>query len=135
MGINKAQNQLENKFANTIATLKRQIEELKTSAVLGNSMLSGHGFFVIGASASGTDTVTFSRAFSELPDVIVTFGGDTTGSTTYGSGGNNVKGPVSIKAVDITLTTFDVYIHSSDATPWLSGDVVFYQWFARGKLA
>lgn len=107
-----------------------------TIAVGGNAyqgpiIQRGSGVFSQGASANKSATVTFPTAFSAAPIVLVTYGGDNANvSVSYGSGGNNVKGPVTAKAHTITTTTFVAQVHTADGTSWGATDNVFYQWIA-----
>lgn len=94
------------------------------------------GWGVISAAASQvTETITFGVTFAQRPIVVAVWGGDHETSTTYGDGGNNVKGLATCKAEAITTTTFDIRIRTTDGTSWGADDGVFYQWFAIGELA
>jgi hypothetical protein len=101
----------------------------------GNTViLTGNGF-ASAAAAQVTETVPFGVTFLQRPIVIATWGGDSSGASTYGSGGNNVKGLATCKAETITTTGFDIRIRTTDGTAWAGTDVVFYQWIAIGEIA
>ena len=87
---------------------------------------------VIGAASNGSSAISFGHTYATAPIVILTYGGDATSATTYGSGSNTVKGPVACKAVDITTTGFNVFWHTSDGTSWSAGNVVFAQFMVIG---
>ncbi len=103
-------------------------------ATSGAGVQAGWGYMQ-GAASQLVTTVTFPQAFSSLPIVTATWGGDNAASGAYGAGGNNVKGLATCKAEAITATTFDVRIRTTDGTSWGAGDFVFYQWVAVGTLA
>lgn len=94
---------------------------------------SGEGFIVNDTGANTiSETVTFPSAFSFIPIVVATFGGDHGSSTTYGAGGNNVSGRVHIKAHTISTTGFTVQLHNGEGVNFSSGNS-FYQWIAIGN--
>lgn len=86
----------------------------------------------IGAAAHIEIAVTFGHTYVTAPIVVPAFGGDNASASTYGSGGNNIKGPVACKATDITTTGCNIWIHSSDGTSWSAGNTVFAQFLVIG---
>lgn len=116
------------------STVLRQDDTTNTYKAGNAVTLTGWGVMTIGAAANASETVTFGITFAQRPIVVLSFGGDAASATTYGSGGNTVKGPVASKAHTITTTNFVAQIHSSDGTSWSAGNTVFYQWIAIGEL-
>lgn len=94
-------------------------------------ILTGWGVIAMGGVATGTEVVTFDSAFTSIPIVTLTYGGDNASSTTYGSGSINLKQAYG-GAVSLTTTTFTAYIRSADGTNWPGGAQAFYQWTAIG---
>lgn len=94
-------------------------------------ILTGWGVIAVGGVATGTEVVTFNSAFTSIPIVTLTYGGDHASSTTYGSGGINLKQAFG-GAILLTTTTFTAYIRSADGSNWPGGAQVFYQWTAIG---
>jgi hypothetical protein len=112
------------------------LEQLNTTnGYKHNSViLTGWGIFAQGAAANKSEAVTFGITFAAIPIVLATYGGDSAAAnTSYGSGGNTVKGPVCIKAHTLTTTGFTAHIHTSDGTSWGATDNTFYQWLAVGQ--
>lgn len=95
-------------------------------------ILTGWGWIAYDTGANTVlETVTFASAFTNLPIVQVTFGGDHGSSTTYGAGGNNISGRVHAKAHSITTSTFVVQLHNGEGVNFSAGNA-FYQWQATG---
>lgn len=94
-------------------------------------ILTGWGVIAVGGVATGTEVVTFDSAFTSIPIVTLTYGGDNASSTTYGSGSINLKQAYG-GAISLTTTTFTAYIRSADGTNWPGGAQAFYQWTAIG---
>lgn len=107
-----------------------------TNSYKHNSVvLTGWGIYAQGAAANKSETVTFGITFAQRPIVLATYGGDNANvATTYGSGGNNSKGPVCCKAHTIATGSFIAQIHTADGTSWGATDNTFYQWAAFGEL-
>ncbi len=102
----------------------------------GNTVtLTGWGVIVAGGAVSAlAETVNFGVTFSQRPIVTISFGGDHASSTTYGSGGPNIKIAVA-QADQITTSGFTARINSKDGTNWATGNAIFYQWTATGEIA
>lgn len=92
---------------------------------------TGWGVIVPGTFAVASETVTFPVAFTNKPIVTVSFGGDATSATTYGSGGFTIK-KASGAAIAISNTNFGAYVFTLDGSNWSAGNAVFYQWIAIG---
>lgn len=90
----------------------------------------------MGQNAYMAESVTFPQAFSSIPLVIVSHGGDRTaaqGSGSYGGGGNNIHGQVYGACYNITTTGFMAKAGTSAAGGnYSAGDTIYYQWFAIG---
>lgn len=85
-----------------------------------------------GVNASITIAITFPVAYTNVPIVVATFGGDTSGVTsTLGSGGGNVKQAIS-EAFSITTTGFSLVVLTRDNTDWATNNTVYAQWIAVG---
>lgn len=98
-------------------------------------LLTGWGIYAQGAASSKVETVTFGITFAQAPITMATYAGDNANvSTSYGSGGNNVKGPVCVKTIAQTTTSHDVRVNTADGTSWGATDNVFYTWMAVGEL-
>jgi len=83
-----------------------------------------------GTGAAG-GTITFPVAFTNVPIVTITFGGDTAGVTaTLGAGGANVNGAWAI-AKSLTTTGFAWTVNTSGGT-WSTSNTVYAQWTAIG---
>lgn len=77
-------------------------------------------------------TVTFGTAFTTIPIVVATYGGDQTGTTlTYGSGGININ-YASVWATAVTITGFTLRIESPSGS-WTTGQAAYAQWQATGS--
>ena len=85
-----------------------------------------------GSSPTVSQTITFPVAFTNLPIVVLTPGGDAvSGSTSYGNGNNSIQANQSGKAVAVTTTNFAAYVDSRSGNYTL-GQEVFVQWIAIG---
>lgn len=108
--------------------------QANTSNSVRDGVLIQHGYGVMAAGAAGTksETVTFPTAYSAIPIVVVTAGGDdTAGSTTFGAGGAEDKSFFAY-AHTPTATTFVAKADSRDGTSWAAGTTVFYHWLSIG---
>lgn len=91
----------------------------------------------IGAAAGSTTNtvvlnVTFPVAFTGLPIVVATNGGDqTSGAIVYGNGGSIVQGQIFAKVTAITTTGCIIYCFSPTAN-WVAANVIYAQWIAIG---
>lgn len=75
-------------------------------------------------------TITFPVAFTNVPIVTCTFGGDTAGVTsTLGSGGANVSAAYA-QARSLTTTTFSLTVTGSGT--WSTSNTVYVHWIAIG---
>ena len=97
-------------------------------------MQTGWGFIANTATNFISETVTFGKSFATLPIIIATSGGDSSSGTTYGSGGNNVTGPISVKVSNVTTTQFSVFIHTSTGGNFVTPGNSFYHWVAVGTV-
>jgi hypothetical protein len=129
---NKTINATNNTVTNVSNLSVKQQNDTTNTTVNGARIESGWGVIVIGAASNASEAVAFQTAFGSAPIVTVTYAGDHASATTRGSGGNTVKGPVSIKAYGESTSGFTVHIHSSDGTIWAAGNTVFYNWTATG---
>jgi hypothetical protein len=118
-------------FATAVSGGKRQ-DDTTNSTVPNQILQSGFGVGVVGVANAYSEVITFPTAFTTRPIVVGTFGGDHASSTLYGNGGSNIHGLVTFKIVDITLTSFRIYIYQNGGTNWNAGNTVFYQWLAVG---
>lgn len=89
-----------------------------------------------GAIGNGTGTlvlaVTFTTAFTSLPIVEATFGGDVASATiSYGSAGANIHSAW-VMATNITLTGFNIILKADTGT-WNTNHSVYAQWHAKGN--
>lgn len=115
------------------STVLRQDDTTNTYQVGNSVMLTGWGIITPGVAASATEAVNFGVTFLQRPIVLLSSGGDHASATTYGSGGVNIKQQYGL-AVNITTTTFNAFIRSTDGTNWAAGNTVFYQWIAIGEI-
>lgn len=95
---------------------------------------TGWGRVTTGASAVVLESVTFPTAFTSIPIVTISHGGDRSaaqGAGNYGQGGNNVHGQVFGAALLPSLTGFTAKIGSTTGS-YSSGDTIYYQWIAIG---
>lgn len=97
-------------------------------------LVYGWGFAVPGAANSFTKAITLPVTFAQRPIIIITFGGDATSATTYGSGSNTIKDTMVMKAYDITTSSFNVRGVTRDGTAYSAGNAVFFQWIAIGEV-
>ena len=95
-------------------------------------ILTGWGWVAVGGLGTGIEIVTFSSAFTTLPIVTLTYGGDHASSTTYGAGTVSLKQAFG-GAIGITTTGFSAYVRSADGSNWPAGANAFYQWTAIGN--
>lgn len=101
----------------------------------GNTVtLTGWGVMTPGVAAFVSETVTFGVTFAQRPIVLISYGGDASTATTYGSGAATIKIGIA-QAHSITTTNFVAYVRSIDSSNWGAGNTVFYQWTAIGELA
>ena len=78
-----------------------------------------------------SESVTFGQAFTDLPIVLVTYGGDAGNvAASYGTGGGVNFGAAMMKASNITASNFTVTMTSSTALP--NTHTIYYQWIAIG---
>lgn len=92
------------------------------------------GWIALTATAASTvqGTITFPVAFTSVPIVTATYGGDTAGaSSTLGSGAINVKQAYA-DAVALTTSGFTALAATRDATNWTAGNTIYIQWIAIG---
>lgn len=116
-----------------IATYKILRQDDTTNSTENTArMLTGWGVITPGVANFGSETVTFTSAFSSRPIVIITSGGDAAAATTYGSGAINIKDAVIFTAGTITTTNFVASFKVRDASNYAAGNTVFYQWMAFG---
>lgn len=115
-----------------IIDVKRQNDTSNTT-VTGARIESGWGVFAQGEAANKSETVTFNTAFTSIPIITISYGGDQTGGTiALGNGGNVEKGPVAIKAYGESTTAFTAHAHTTDGTAWSATANVYYKWMAIG---
>ena len=88
---------------------------------------------VASTTPNASATITFPVAFTNVPIVNCTFGGDTAGATsTLGSGAANVQGAGAM-ARSVTTTTFIATAGTFNAANnWTSGNTVYIHWTAIG---
>lgn len=106
-----------------------------TNSVIQNARIdTGWGWIQVGGSAVSqvSETVTFQTAFTTLPIVVITYGGDA-GNTppSYGTGGGVVLGAAATKASNITTTNFVATMTASGT--WPPAQTIYYQWIAIGN--
>lgn len=92
------------------------------------------GWGVITATASNVQSVAVSypTVFTNVPIVLITFGGDTVGATsTLGSGAASVKNGMA-EAIGLTTSGFTARIISDDSTAWTVGNTLYFHWIAIG---
>ena len=84
-------------------------------------------------SPGATASVTFPVAFTNIPIVIATYGGDTAGATsTLGAGGPNIQGATA-QARSVTTSGFSATASTLNASAtWTTGNTVYIQWVAIG---
>lgn len=114
--------------------VNRQNDTTNTSPT-GAHMETGWGVMAISTGANGwQETVTFNTAFSSIPIVTLTCGGDavTAAGTAYGTGGNNIVGAWSSKAMTPTTTNFIARLNTSSGANAGANGYVWYQWMAMG---
>lgn len=95
----------------------------------------GWGAFTIAgaAASSGQEVVAFDTAFTDIPIVTITFGGDqTSGAEALGSGANVIHGSATAKVTSVSVNGFSAYVWTSGGT-WPVGSVVYYHWVAIGR--
>jgi hypothetical protein len=113
--------------------IKRQ-NDTTNSSTTGVRIETGWGVFAQGAAANKSETVTFNTAFTTIPIVTISSGGDQTGGTiALGNGGNVEKGPFAIKAYGESTSGFTAHAHTSDGTSWSATANVYYKWVAIGN--
>lgn len=119
--------------APTVVTHSIQRQDNTTNTtVTAAKVQAGWGFIAnVTSTDAVTKTVTFPVAFTQIPIVTATQGGDNASSTTYGSGANAVEGRLLIKAYSISTTGFTVQIRTGGATNLGAGNS-FFQWIAVG---
>jgi hypothetical protein len=87
--------------------------------------------FQPGANSAANTVITFPVAFTSIPIVTATFGGDTAGVTsTLGVGGANVNNGWA-EAFAETTTGFTIRI-KSDGAAWTATSTVYVKWVAIG---
>lgn len=85
-----------------------------------------------GAAPSINLTVTFPKAFANVPIVVASYGGDTAAVTsTLGAGGPNVK-QAFVEAYSLKTTGCTIFVTSRDNSSWAAGNTVYVQWIAIG---
>ena len=106
-----------------------------TTNSVRDSVLIQHGYGVIAgttAVSNVSETVTFPTAYDSAPIVLVTFGGDDTGSgTTLGSGGDEIEGGLYAKAYTVTASNFIVKLTKAGSNFGANG-TFFYHWLSIG---
>lgn len=105
-----------------------------TNTSLTNARIeTGWGWMQFTSSVTvNSELVSFGTSFNDKPIVVVTFGGDAGNvPAVYGTGGNNIQGPSSAKAVSITNNGFTAYVWANSS--WSANDTVYYQWIAIGN--
>lgn len=104
-----------------------------TSADEPNALIqSGWLAWRPGAVNASNQSITFPKAYTNPPVVVVSFGGDTgTTSSTLGAGGANVNNAAA-EAIAISTTGFTTRIASIGASAWAAGNTVYVQWIAIG---
>jgi len=82
---------------------------------------------------NATIVITFGSAFTSVPIVLATFGGDTAGaSSTLGAGGANVQAAAAMaRTVSTTGATLTAGTFNSSFN-WTSGNTVYIHWIAIG---
>lgn len=83
-----------------------------------------------GSVSKGSQAISFPVSYTNVPIVMVNFGGDTIGATsTLGSGGANVNNCYA-EAISLTVSGFTIrYI--GDGT-WSGVNTIYFQWIAIG---
>lgn len=105
-----------------------------TNTSLTNARIeTGWGWMQFTSSVTvNSELVSFGTSFNDKPIVVVTFGGDAGNvPAVYGTGGNNIQGPSSAKAISITNNGFTAYVWANSS--WSANDTVYYQWIAIGN--
>lgn len=98
----------------------------ETTAVLQTGWVAGQP----GVAASMNITITFPSAYTNVPIVVATFGGDTAGVTsTLGAGGANINNATA-EAIGISTTGFTLRIWNT--SNWAANNTVYAQWVAIG---
>lgn len=118
-----------------IGAVARQ-DNTTNSTVNAARMETGWGVMAISTAANGwQETVTFGTAFTTTPIVTISPGGDavTASGTAYGTGGNNIVGAWSAKAMTPTTTNFIARLNTSSGANAGANGYVWYQWVAVGS--
>lgn len=101
----------------------------------GNTITQrGRGYIQIGAASNAFIDILFPIAFNAEPIVVPGYGGDSAASNAFDDAGNNIKGPVAVKAYNVSKTGCRIHIHSADGTAWSAGNYVFFTWIAEGEI-
>ena len=105
-----------------------------TTNSVRSSVLIQHGYGVLspGVAANANETVTFPTAYSAIPIVLISAGGDdTAGSTSLGQG--NVEANYFLtEATGLTSTNFNAVVRVANGANWAVGTTVFYHWLSIG---
>lgn len=112
--------------------IKRQNDTTNT-APAGARIETGWGWIQVGggAVAQVSETVTFNTAFTTLPIVLMTYGGDAGNvAASYGTGGGVALGAAATKASNITTSNFIATITAG--SNWPAAQTIYYQWIAIG---
>lgn len=122
-----------NSITNVASLSVSRQNDTTNNTVTATRIESGWGVFAQGAASNKSETVTFKTAFTSIPIVMISYGGDQTGGTiALGNGGNTEKGPVAIKAYGESTTAFTAHAHTTDGTSWSATANVYYKWYAIG---
>lgn len=81
--------------------------------------------------AQMSENVTFNVAFSGLPIVLITYGGDAGNvAAVYGTGTGTAFGAAAMKADNITASGFRATMTTAGSLP--NAGTIYYQWMAIG---
>jgi len=99
--------------------------------------VSGWGAMTFGSAISFIqEVVTLPLTYASIPIVIIASGGDqVSGTVALGNGQNSIHGSVGAKAHTLTTSTFNAFVFQAVGTNWSSGNIVYYQWHARGVVS
>jgi hypothetical protein len=93
---------------------------------------TGWGAVTVGSTVNQVSTsITFPVAFTNIPMITVSCGGDqASGTVALGNGGNIIQGLVAAKHVIDTTTGTLIYL--SAIGNWTAGNIVYFTWIAIG---
>jgi len=109
-------------------------DDTTNSTEATSRILTGWGVIPINTGTrTYLETVTFNTAFTGRPIVVGSCGGDglTANGSTYGKGGSNIVNGWYCKVVEITTSSFQVYLATEAGNPGAAG-YLWYQWIAIG---